>query len=365
MPELPLASVVSAALSLQGRREPALPLDGAPAEEIPKPTEVLLDALSLRSNATGGSALAPASQVAILINGVKNDDDFAVAYGASGVVDQLAPSFSKGIIGAGINVLVLGTGARQLSERNRSFLAGVDETLKQPTWDFGVVYRLTSLAQQFAVFWRTMGNAIYKSGMWVLKHAARVEALAGPTARVSEGIARFAATPVGRSLSFLNKWIPLLNAAWVMFAAKTAWDVNHDVKASGTSRAIAVGGVMASVAAVWAGMTMSGTAFMAVTAGSILCDMLLAESRYRDKKHGDTDQLAARWSTHPWEGAAAGGRWIVRVGKVIGGRAKQMLGWFTGEEPAKPAPVAKPLPAAATRPAPSAPVDPRRKLKIG
>ncbi len=362
MAHLPLASVVRAAQPPTGQREPARVAKGAPAEEIPCPGDALFDALKLRSEANGNSALVPAVRLARAINGAKDGDNFEVAYGASGVIDKLAPTFSRGIIGAGLNVLVVGTGAQQLTDRHRAFVEGVDATLRQQGWGFGAVYSLTSLTQQVAVFWRTMGNATYRAGTWLLKHAARIRPLAAPAARVSQGLAAAAATPAGRALSFLNKWIPLLNAAWVMMAIKTAWDVHHHAKSSGTSKVVAVSGVAASVAAVLAGIYLSGAAFMAVTAGSIVLDLLLVEARHRDNHEGDTDALARRWTTHPFEGLTAGGRWAKRVGGVIAARAKHVLARLRGEDvppvvrPTRdPDPIVRP----AKRPAV---VDPRRAL---
>lgn len=375
MAHLPLASAVRAAQPLTGPREPAPAPSGAPAEAIPCPADVILDALKLRSEANANSPLNPAFKLARAISGAKEGDKFEAAYGASGVIDKLAPTFSRSILGAGLNVLVVGTGAQQAGDRHRAFVEGVDATLKQKEWGFGAVYNLTSLTQQVAVFWRTMANSTYKAGTWLLKHAARVRPLAGPAARVSKGLAVAAATPAGRALAFLNKWIPLLNAAWVMLAAKTAWDVHHDAKSSATSKALALGGVGASVAAVVAGIYLSGAAFLAVTAGSIVADLLLAESRHRDQADGDTDALARRWTTHPFEGLAAGGRWTVKVARVIAGRAKHVLARLRGEEvpqivrpTRRPAPsVALPTPGeppAPPKPSVARPVDPRARLKV-
>ena len=361
MAPLPLYSAVRAAQPQAGQREPVRTA-GAPADAIPCPADVIVDALKLRSEAHGNSALAPAMKLARVISGVKGEDPFEAAYGASGVVDKLAPTLSRGIVGAGLNAFIVGTGAQQLTDRHKAFVAGVDQTLKEQNWGFGAVYRLTSLTQQVAVFWRTMGNSLYKSGTWLLKHASRLRPLAAPAARVSQGLAVAAASPVGRGLAFANKWIPLLNAAWVMLAIKTAWDVHHDPKAAGATRALALGGVAASVAAVWAGIYLSGAAFMAVTAGSIVLDLLLVEARYRDQAQGDTDALAKRWVSHPGEGLAAGGRWTRRVGGVIAGRAKLVLARLRGEEVA---PIVRPKRGETQEMvvAPKA-VNPRRALQV-
>ena len=367
MPQLPLSSAIRARQPLTGRPEAARADQGpagAPAEAIPCPADIILDALKLRSEANGASSLAPAFKMARLVNGAQEQDAYEAAYGASGVVDKLAPTLSRGIVGAGLNVLIVGTGAQQLTERHKAFVDGVDKTLRHEPWGFGAVYNLTSLLQQVAVFWRTMGNSTYKAGMWTLKHAARLPALAAPVGRVSQGIAMAAATPVGRALGFLNKWIPLLNAAWVMLAIKTAWDVGHDAKSSTTAKAVAVAGVAASVAAVWAGIALGGMAFMGVTFGSIVCDLLLVEVRYRDKTSGDADALAKRWLSHPGEGLAAAGRWGRRVGGVIAQRAKTVIARLKGE---KVAPIVRPTRGDAGEmviaPTPKA-VDPRAKLKV-
>lgn len=363
MPELPLSSVARAASPLTGRREPATSETAPPPEAIPCPADILMDALKLRSEANGASSLVPVMKLAKFAAGAQKEDAFEAAYGASGVVDKLAPTFSRGIVGAGLNVLIVGTGAQQLTERHKQFMDGMDQTLRHQTWGFGAVYNLTSLLQQVAVFWRTMGNSTYKAGMWVLKHAARLPVLAAPVGRVTQGIAIAAATPAGRALGFLNKWIPLLNAAWVMLAAKTAWDVTHDPKSSTTAKATAIAGVGASIAAVWAGVALGGMAFMGVTMASIVCDLLLVEVRHRDKTSGDADALAKRWLTHPGEGLAATGRWARRVGGVIAQRAKVVLAKLRGE---KVAPIERPKrgePELVIAPAPKA-VNPRTRLQV-
>lgn len=368
MADLPLASAINAAM--QPASPPAPPRDGArsasgaPPEAIPCPADILTDALKLRSEANGRSTIGPVMKAARMVQGAQEGDAFDAAYGASGVVEKLAPAFSRGILGAGLNVIVVGTGARQLTDRHREFVEGVDQTLRTQGWGFGAVYRLTSLTQQVAVFWRTLGNSAFKASTWVLKHAARFAPTARAAGRVTAGLAVVAATPAGRTLAFLNKWIPLLNAAWVMLAAKTAWDVHHDAKSSTTSKALALAGVGASVAAVAAGIYLSGAAFMAVTFGSIVFDLLLVEARHRDKAQGDADVVTRRLLTHPGEGLVAAGRWAKRVGGVIAGRAKHVLARLKGEklppierprrdaEPSGPEPQPRPVP------------DPRRRLKV-
>lgn len=368
MADLPLASAINAALPPpKAARDGARPATGAPPEAIPCPADIITDALKLRSEANGRSTLGPVMKAARMVQGAQEGDAFDAAYGASGVVEKLAPTFSRGIIGAGLNVLVVGTGAQQLTDRHREFVAGVDKELRADSWGFGAVYRLTSLFQQFAVFWRTLGNSTYKVGTWVLKHAARFGPTAGAAERITHGLAVVGATPVGRTLGFLNKWIPLLNAAWVMLAIRTAWDVNKDAKSSNTSKVLAVGGVGASIAAVAAGIWLPGLAFMGVTFGSIVFDLLLVESRYRDKTQGDADAVTKHLLTHPGEGLKAAGRWARRVGGVVADRAKHVLARLRGE---KVEPIQRPrrddgpdiVPPVAPKPA-AAP-DPRRRFNV-
>lgn len=260
----------------------------------------------------------------------------------------MAPSFSKGIVGAGMNALVLGTGSTSLGDRHTAFATEVTDIWRgKETFSFDGIYRLTSLTQQVAVFWRTMARSLYNVTMWTLSAGAKIPGLATP---VAKGLALFehaAATPVGRTMTFLNKWIPLLNAAWIMMAAKTAWQTCHDTKASTTSKTLSVASVAVSIAAVWAGLATSGFTFMAVTFGSIVLDLLLAQTRHHDKTAGDSDAVARHLLTHPVQLATVGAQWSADVVRVIGGRMKGLWNRLWG----KPSPAAQaPAKAAESKP---------------
>lgn len=331
----------------------AAPTTGA----VPCPADILLDALKLRSEANRGSVLGPVSKLATMATGAQEDDSFQMLYGATGVVEKLAPSFSRGIVGAGMNVLVLGTGSTTVADRHNAFANEVGEIWHgKETFSFDGIFRMTSLTQQVAVFWRTMARSLYNVTKWTLAFGAKIPGLGGSVASAQGLIEAAAATKLGRTMTFLNKWIPLLNAAWIMMAAKTAWDVTHDAKASSTAKTIAVSSVAVSMAAVWAGIYTSGVTFMAVTFGSIVLDLLLAQTRHRDKTVGDSDQLAKRYLTHPWEGAVAGARWSGQVATVIGGRLSALWNRLWGNEPT-PVTTKKAPPAA-----PAKAFNPRKKL---
>lgn len=364
MPGPSLVSALNAALppAKDGKRPSAHAIDGAPVETIPNAGDALFDRVALRTAVNANSAWGPVEKIVGAVDSAASGDNFGMAKSAYGLVDEFTPTWSRGLLGAGLNALVVGTGSTTIVDRHKALVDGYDEIAKTHDWDFGVVYRLTSLAQQVAVFWRTMANAAYRSATWLLTQALKVRGLARPAAKATELIEHVAATPTGRALHFLNKWIPLLNAAWIMMAAKTAWDVHQDKQASNASAVLANLGVCASAAAVWAGIWGGGVLFVGITAVSILADLLLAETRYRDKTHHDTDALAKRYSEHPLEGAAAAGRWAKRVGVAVASKyqvlKERLIGLVTLTPPAKPAPAPRQPAPAPRQPA----LDPRRSL---
>jgi hypothetical protein len=137
-------------------------------------------------------------------------------------------------------------------------------------------------ASNVATVAQGLGNAAGNVGKFGLKLAAKVESFAPVVGKTEVLVAKAAATPLGRSVAFLNKWVPLLNITWVGLSVKTAIDVHKDAQASGATKALSIASVGTSTAVFGAGLALSGWAFAGVTAGSVLVDLALAYSRKKD-----------------------------------------------------------------------------------
>ena len=127
-----------------------------------------------------------------------------------------------------------------------------------------------------------MDDAVVATGGYIGRVLQKVPALVPLIGKAEEIVAKVGATQFGRSLAFLNKWIPLLNVAWVVMAGKTALDVHHDSQASARSKTLSLVALGASAAVFGAGVLLGPWAFAGITAASIGADLALAYSRKRD-----------------------------------------------------------------------------------
>lgn len=214
-----------------------------------------------------------------------DEDKYYAASTAFTAMEKLAPALHGSAVGAGTSAAMLAFGNDELKKQqdalstNLSRVLDADQTKAKRS---KAAVDAAVGASNVATVAQGIGNAAGNVGKFGLKLAGKLEALAPAVGQAEVLVAKAAATPVGRSVAFLNKWVPLLNITWVGLSVKTAIDVHKDAKASGATRALSIASVGTSTAVFGAGLALSGWAFAGVTAGSVLVDLALAYSRKKD-----------------------------------------------------------------------------------
>lgn len=260
------------------------------AERQPTAKKMLLDAIKLRTEAlagvsTGARGVNGVIKAASSVQKAGSGDKFHAASAAASAMEKLTPVLSRSAVGAAAGAVVLAYGDDQLTVQGRAIGAGLkkatDDTLASSERAHGALDAALG-ASQLAVVGRAMGKAAVATGGYAGRALQQVSAFAPLVAKAEEIVARVGATQFGRSLGFLNKWIPLLNVAWVVMAGKTALDVHHDPEASARTRTLSLVALGASAAVFGAGVLLGPWAFAGITAASIGADLALAYSRKRD-----------------------------------------------------------------------------------
>jgi hypothetical protein len=253
--------------------------------------KMVLDALKLRTEALSGvSPTARGINGGLkLVSGVQkagSGDKFHAAASAASAMEKLTPVLSRSVVGATTSAVVLAYGDDQVRLGHKALKSGVkqalDPQLDRETRAHGAL-DATLGASQLAIVGRSIAKATGTVGRYALNLANRVPALIPVAAKAEEVFVTLGATRLGQSLKVLNKWIPLLNAAWVVMAAKTAIDVHHDPQASARSKALSLVALGGSTAVFGAGVLLGPWAFGAITVASIGADLALAYARKQDQ----------------------------------------------------------------------------------
>jgi hypothetical protein len=260
------------------------------AERQPTAQKMLIDAIKLRTEALGGVSTGARGvngviKAASSVQKAGSGDKFHAASAAVSAMEKLTPVLSRSAVGAATSAVVLAYGDDQLAVQSKAIGAGLkkatDETLDKAERVHGALDAAIG-ASQLAVVGRAVGKAVVATGGYIGRVLQKVPALVPLIGKAEEIVAKVGATQFGRSLAFLNKWIPLLNVAWVVMAGKTALDVHHDSQASARSKTLSLVALGASAAVFGAGVLLGPWAFAGITAASIGADLALAYSRKRD-----------------------------------------------------------------------------------
>jgi hypothetical protein len=271
----------------------------------------------------GPAAVAPvarstsaAASVITSVHQAAQGNTYSAASAAASAVEKISPALAKSPVGAIANVLVLST-ASQAKETQTQAVASsakkafdAEAPLKKR---ISASFDLTAALQNLANFYRNVGNAAWKLGTFGISRAANVAKLAPAAARAQSGIAKVATSPLGRTVGFLNKWLPFLNIAGVALSAKNAVDVFHDQRASKTSKALSIASIGTAVAALIGGFTLKGLPFVGTIAAGIAADVALANARSSDAQGLDTDAKSRYWAGHPGEALHDLGAWTGRT----------------------------------------------------
>lgn len=288
---------------------------------------------ALAKGAPVGNNLSVGGNVITSLNKAAQGDSFAAASSATMAVEKLSPTLAKSSVGAVANAIVLTTSPDKIKETRITLKKATQKATNENVPFFQRVkaaFDATGAAQQLASVARTVGNAGWKTGAFVVDKLTKV-AKAAPTAlKAQSTLAKVATSPLGKMFGFLNKWIPLLNIAGVVLSGKNAVDVFRNPRSSTTSKALSVASIGTAVLGIVAGVSFGFVPFLAVTGASILADVALAQTRKQDLETHDTDATMKSHLTHPVSGAGAlitwTGREIVNVGKATVSSISQAFG---------------------------------------
>lgn len=268
------------------------PLVGPSVLDERRETEkkMILDAVKLRTEAMSGHAGARGVNGAIkLVSGVQKanaGDQFHAAASLSSAMEKLTPVLSKSVVGATTSAVVLATANAELRESRQAIKENLEEFADESldhTQRVNAGIDAAVSASVFANVARSVGKAAMVVGRYAGRVLKQVPAFAPAVVRAEAAAARIGATQIGRSLAFLNKWIPLLNVAWVALSVKTAIEVHKDPAASGMSKGLSLVALGMSTAVFGAGVALGPWAFAGITVGSIGADLALAYSRRKDQ----------------------------------------------------------------------------------
>ncbi|MDB5097231.1 MAG: hypothetical protein JWM80_1652 [Cyanobacteria bacterium RYN_339] len=254
----------------------------------------------------GGHLLASADQI------VKGDT-YAAASAAQTGLQKLSPALSASPVGAVANAILLGSGNQKLGDQAKTLKTTAAKALSSkasPTQRVKAAFDFTVAGQQLANIGRAMGNAVVGLGTFAAAQASSIARLAPLAGKLEKGAAKVAVSPLGRSLRFLNKWIPLLNVAGVALSGKAAVDVFRGEKSSKTTKVLSIASLLTAAGGLAAGLTLGGLPFVGVIGASVAADLALAAARKRDLTQGDMDQQVATWKAHPAAAAVGATRWL-------------------------------------------------------
>lgn len=256
------------------------------------PVQLAADALQLGAEtlASKTAAAAPLSGSSQLLSGLKKaaDGDAAGATLAMAVAgEKLTTRFSGGF-GALAGVLALAVNKErlkeQLAETPEKLKAIVSPSAHSPSrvdsaLDAGLHLRELALVGHSLVH---AGIKVLKNGVRLLGRLSLFASTAKSLSSVGQGLA---STPIGSAMSTVNRWLPALNVAGVFLSGKAVLDVFRDGRATGRTKALAVGSLVTSGLALWVGFSAAVIPLLAVVGVSIALDFALSASRKRD--HAD------------------------------------------------------------------------------
>lgn len=289
------------------------------------PVQVGADVLRLtgevlaRNTGHAGSSVVAGANAITSVNKALQGDVYAATSAATTAIEKSA-TLSHTPLAAVANVALAGAAQGKVRETNDQLAVAARQALKPDaprSTRTKAIFDVGLKIQQLALLYRTIGNGTFKGTQFVLNQAAKLKSLAPGVTKLQAHGAALAATRAGKTLVFLNKWIPLLNVAGLVMSGKTAIDVFKDPVASKTSKALAVGSVATAAISVYAGVFWGGWALFGLVAGSIAMDLALANARNLDKTTHDTDARLTSYAAHPGEGTRALGRYTQAVVPAI------------------------------------------------
>ncbi len=326
---------IDAKASLGSQKAPAMGLAASAVKSAKDADAVSLtaDALKLTSETIAkatpaANSLNAGGNIIDGLNKAAQGDAFGAASAASAAAEKIAPALAKSGVGAIASAVILGTGDNKLGEQAKALGNSALKVIapsSTKTQRAKAAFDFTINLQNLAGLARTLTNAAINVGRYGVNLAARAASLAPAAKGVKSAAGVFAATTLGRTLGFLNKWIPLLNVAGVAISAKTAVDVFRAEKSSATSKVLSIASLGTAGLALWAGFALPGVAFLGIVAGSIGLDLVLAGARKRDAAEGDMDAKSAHWATHPHKAAADLAGWIGQTVPMIASKARELV----------------------------------------
>jgi hypothetical protein len=318
MPHATLASQIrlgSAVPQTSAPPQPAVDLTGDIELHSSTP---LLDALSFRTNVMGDLPYADSVRLIGVINAALTADDaYDAATTASGLVGMLAPALGETFIGAGLNALLISTGRDPIHEKDQALLASLKDFKKADGTRVSAALGVAVATTQVTLAYRAVVNSAYAIGKYLLKQMGQVSMLTREAEGLGTAWTAFAETPVGRGLGFLNKWLPLINATWILMAVKTAFDVGRAPQSSRTSKLLACLNIGVAIGVLMAGISATVPAFFATVLGGLVVEVGLASARQIDTRSGDTDQRVALALKHPAQGVKTSWAWLKDVAGAL------------------------------------------------
>jgi hypothetical protein len=244
-----------------------------------------LSAETIAKNSAAASSLEGSSQLLTGFNKALQGDAFGTATAVSIAAEKLAPTLSQSGVGALTNVVLLGLG----DDKVRAQALDVERKAKQLVGPHAsgdqrvkAALDLSVSLQGLANLLRTLSQSVVNVLSYGVRAMRRSPVLAPTASSLSMVAQEMAATPGGRLLAKLNRWLPLFNVAGVALSGKTAIDVFRTPHASGTSKALALASISTSLVAVFAAVNLGVVPFICLVATSIAIDLGLARARRQD-----------------------------------------------------------------------------------
>jgi hypothetical protein len=256
--------------------------------------QLAADALKLsaetvaKRSAVAGS-LDGSSQLLTGINKALRGDAYGTAVAVNLAAEKLAPALSHSSIGAVTNVVLLSLGddrvraqANDIEQKARLLVEPGASGADRVTAALDLSVSLQSLAYVL----RTLSQSLVNVAAYAVRAMQRSPVLAPTASSLSMVAKEMAATPGGRLVSRLNRWLPLINVAGVALSGKTAIEVFRTASSSGTSKALALASLATSLVAAFAVVNLGVIPFIALIGTSVALDLGLARSRQHDAEAG-------------------------------------------------------------------------------
>lgn len=324
---------------------PPTPTQAQPKAGAPEMGEAAADWLVSRLAADPGAG-GTVVNVAGAIGSVKAGDAYGTALAARDVMTRVAPTLSKTVVGVGLDAVVLTSGVRRLGQKQANVEKGFEQLAKPSQNRWQGLYTISFAGQQWALMGRALVNALERLTTWTLKGLSRVPWV-GPFALVGlQQIAQVSRSPVGQLLKQLNRWIPLLNVAFVVLAGRTAVQVCRDPNSSAGTKALAIASVGMGIGVVAGGFLLTGWNLIGLIVASLVLDAFLANGRAQDRRRADAEALAKKGLKDPHQGFNVAKQLAVATTSHVQENVQEAVTRLLDKDPATPA--AKPAPVVKT-----------------